>query len=144
MRSGLGTAAPDVRSSAVKSLEERRCLEEAAMSSKSGREENRWETPPYPVVKACQRLGFQSPLDVRWCRLSQALGAVPERSASLQAWIAFFWGDQAEDSTCLCGHPLPMLERYTFNFASGKAADYFLGQCWRCRTIIWEQASLKA
>ena len=108
------------------------------MSSQSGREDSRWDAPPYPVVKACQRLGFRTPLDVRWCRLGLGLDALPEPSAGLPAWVAL-WADQAGDRTCPCGHPLPVVERYTFTFASGRVAHYLLGQCRRCRTIFWEQ-----
>jgi hypothetical protein len=31
------------------------------------------------------------------------------------------------------------MEGYTFTFASGKEAEYLLGQCRRCRTIFWEE-----
>jgi hypothetical protein len=111
------------------------------MSNQSGREESRCDAPPYSVVKACQRLGFRSPLDVRWCRLDQARNALPERSGGLQAWMLLFWGNEPREKTCSCGQPLPVLERYTFTFRSGRAADYFLGQCRRCRTIFWEEAA---
>jgi hypothetical protein len=111
------------------------------MSSQSGREDNRCDAPPYSVVKASQRLGFRSPLDVRWCRMHRALAALPERPGGLRAWMSYFWGDQPRGRTCSCGHPLPALERYTFTFVSGKAADYLLGQCRRCRAIFWEEAA---
>jgi hypothetical protein len=28
------------------------------------------DAPAYGVVEACEKLGFQSPLDVRWCGMS--------------------------------------------------------------------------
>jgi hypothetical protein len=36
------------------------------------------EAPPYSVVKACQGLRFQSPLDVRWCRICSSMDSQPK------------------------------------------------------------------
>lgn len=43
------------------------------MISRLGTPEIFCDAPPYAVVRACETLGFQSPLDVRWCRKSQSI-----------------------------------------------------------------------
>jgi hypothetical protein len=95
------------------------------------------------VVKACQQLGFQSPLDVRWWRMSQFRSAWAERSGvrSSKAWQWLFGGGLPREPTCTCGQPLPLLEKYTFTFVSERTAGYWLGQCRRCHLIFWEEAS---
>lgn len=111
------------------------------MSSQLGPLEFTCDAPPYLVIQACQRLGFQTPLDVRWCRLSQFLLADDERAA-LHGYHAFDWLVGKELSSaphCSCGEPLPVLEGYTFTFLSGKSTDYHMGQCRRCRTMFWEE-----
>jgi hypothetical protein len=54
------------------------------------------DAPPYPIVKACEDLGFLSPLDVRWARLSQANKDTVKAHAELTslAWGAAHrrWG----------------------------------------------------
>src|SRR5437764_637728 len=56
--------------------------------------------------------------------------------------FVLFGTGQTPRTTCTCGQPLPLLEDYSFVFASVKKAHYLLGQCYRCRTIFWEEASL--
>jgi hypothetical protein len=98
------------------------------------------DAPAYSVVRACQGLGFVTPEDVRWCRLSHVFEgkAVPEGATALQVW-GWLFRNQAKEKPCVCGHPLPILETYTFTFASLKTANYLLGQCRHCHTIYWEQ-----
>jgi hypothetical protein len=79
------------------------------------------DAPPYPVVRACQRLGLRDPQDVRWCRVN--------RSTAARRRFA-----------CTCGQPLPTLESYTFTFVTGNQAAYFLAQCGRCGAIFWDKA----
>jgi hypothetical protein len=101
------------------------------------------DSPPYTVVKACQQLGFHAPLDVRWCRLSGVFQSLPERSGILhfQPWKSLLGRSYPREKVCLCGGPLPILERYLFAFQSGRRANYLLGQCPQCRTIFWEEGS---
>jgi hypothetical protein len=108
------------------------------MSSQAEPQQFDCDAPPYPVVKACQKLGFHSPLDVRWCRMSHVLTSHGAGSGTL-GWL-FGMSHSPDKTRCACGQPLPGLERYQFAFASGRTATYLLGQCSRCRTIYWEQA----
>jgi hypothetical protein len=100
------------------------------------------DAPPYSVVQACDELGFQSPLDVRWCRLRPVDARHEKRPASfsLEFWEWFFRRRSPPGNLCGCGQPLPILERYTFTFLSERRADYFLGQCGHCHTIFWDEA----
>jgi hypothetical protein len=97
------------------------------------------DAPPYAVVEACERLGFQSPLDVRWCQVSHFLPG-REGAGVLRSWKALFGLGRAKEGSCPCGEPLPVLDKYAFFFRSGKEADYFLGQCRCCRTVFWEDS----
>jgi hypothetical protein len=98
------------------------------------------DAPPYSVVRACQKLGFRAPLDVRWHRMSHFLH---ERANSLAAaslpWKILFGPGEEAIQACTCGHPLPVLEKYAFTFISERQAEYLLGQCSRCRTIFWDE-----
>jgi hypothetical protein len=96
------------------------------------------DTPPEPVIEACGRLGFQTPFDVRWCRVSQFLHAQEVMDGN-PLWRLFFGDIQPRDKTCTCGEPLPTLEKYTFPLCSRGRLCYCLGQCRRCRTIFWEE-----
>jgi hypothetical protein len=113
------------------------------MSNQSGPEEIRWDDPPYHLAKACQQLGFHAPLDVRWCRMSQVLAGLWERPGTPGTKVGtwFFNASQPSEPACTCGRPLPALEKCTFTFTSGKTAHYLLGQCRRCRTMFWDEAS---
>jgi len=98
------------------------------------------DAPPYPIVRACRRLGMNTPEDVRWSHNGR-------RSQRSQGWIQFFsplWGhlmgrEPMERTLCVCGWPLPLLENYSFTFLSGEQVEYEMGQCPRCRTIHWEK-----
>jgi hypothetical protein len=101
------------------------------------------DAPPYQVVKACRGLGFLAPEDVRWNRLAHALPVSP-------GWAKYLPRAAAElllrrragrgRAKCACGHGLPLLERYTFTYRSGRQASFLLGQCPGCRTMYWEAA----
>lgn len=95
------------------------------------------DAPPYRIVQACEKLGLQSPLDVRWCRLSNA--AMLARRPRCWPWQWFFGRNRAKARTCSCGRPLPALFKFAFKFPGGNIPDYRLGQCCRCRTIFWEE-----
>ena len=107
------------------------------MSSQSEPQHFDCDAPPYCVVKACEGLGFHSPLDVRWCRMSHVLTSHGAGSGT-HGWL--FGMSHSPDSKCACGQALPGLERYQFAFASGRKATYFVGQCRRCHRVFWERA----
>jgi hypothetical protein len=117
-----------------------RPAENPGMSSHLGPIDIDCDAPSYSVVMACARLGFQSPLDVVWLRMSHFTQNRRQRagSAALHPWLWLF-GSHTPNTGCRCGQPLPILEDYTFTFASEKKAHYLLGQCHRCRTIFWEE-----
>jgi len=98
------------------------------------------DAPPYPIVRACRKLGMKSPEDVRWSRMSHH----PKRG---RGWMSFLasraWGrllgrGQPEQPTCTCGRPIPDLDTYSFTFQTGDQLEYEMGQCRHCRTIYWE------
>ena len=100
--------------------------------------ESRCDAPPFPVVGACQKVGFRSPLDVRWYRLSHFLAARSSRP-STPPGAEVFDTRPTRRKTCTCGEPLPRLEKYAITFVFEKVADYLLGQCRRCGTMFWEE-----
>jgi hypothetical protein len=100
------------------------------------------DAPFYCVVEACGKLGFQSPLDVRWCRISNFVGGQVSVGFRLLRWL--FGGSQFPETTCSCGQPLPAMKSYTCVFESAKEGHYLLGQCRRCRTMFWEEASVSS
>lgn len=108
------------------------------MFSRLGTLEISCDAPPDAVVRACETLGFQSPLDVRWCRKSQ-LRRGHSRLGGIHALYPWNWfatrNRPSQGNTCTCGQPLPVL----YKFALDKVADYLLGQCCRCRTMFWEE-----
>jgi hypothetical protein len=112
------------------------------MSSQLGPIDVFCDAPPYTIVRACHRLGLREPEDVRWCRPSE----LPPRTHTWRdllwrPWRLLHGRPPGQERTCTCGAPLPLMERFTFTLRSGQKVDYLLGQCRRCRTIFWEQAS---
>lgn len=99
------------------------------MSGEFGPLEIVCDAPPYPVVKACAGLGFDAPLDVRWCRVDRRQTT---RTGGFFPWF------RGQTLLCVCGRAMPELESYTFTFAAGTQAEYYLGQCRGCRTIFWD------
>jgi hypothetical protein len=110
------------------------------MSSRFEPHQSDCDAPPYHTVQACEG-GFESPLDVRWSRMSHFLARPVDQSGmfGLGAWEWLFGRKPPPVKTCACGGPLPALEHYTFTFRSERQAHYLLGQCRRCHTIYWEQ-----
>ncbi len=98
------------------------------------------DAPPYGVVRACEKCGFHSPLDVRWSHMSRFLSAAGQRQGNvgIRLWQWLLGKRKARVTTCTCGQPLPALKQYGFTFLSQKVRDYLLGQCQRCRTIFWD------
>ncbi|HEY7425479.1 MAG TPA: hypothetical protein VH682_14705 [Gemmataceae bacterium] len=112
------------------------------MSSHLGLLELECDAPPYAIVRACRKVGLETPEDVRWCRK----GRHGKRS---HGWIHFLaspiWGRllgraEAEAHACICGRTLPELESYAFTFQTGEQVEYQMGQCPHCRTIYWEKS----
>ncbi|HTU19745.1 MAG TPA: hypothetical protein VMG10_16910 [Gemmataceae bacterium] len=111
------------------------------MSSHLGLLEVECDAPPYPIVRACRKLGMSSPEDVRWCRKSR-------QARRHRGWIHFLaspiWGrllgrHDSETPSCTCGYTLPDIECYAFTFQTGEEVEYEIGQCARCRTIYWDK-----
>jgi len=100
------------------------------------------DAPPYPIVGACRKLGFQSPEDVRWCSVGNAHPAPPKQRGGLfaQAFNAIFRKTAQQNGDCLCRCRLPELDQYTFTLACGQEKHLLLGQCRRCLTIFWKEA----
>ncbi len=105
--------------------------------------EIRCDAPPYAVVRACKDFDFHSPLDVRWCRMSDLVSPEEQRNGNfgLRLWHWLLGKRKPSVQTCTCGQPLPDLKRYDFAFDSKKVGCYLLGQCRRCRTMYWDDAS---
>ena len=100
------------------------------------------DAPGYLIVKACQRLGIQSPEDVRWCRMSHFLNARPGLKGLFhrQTWKMLWEGKMAPtEKACFCAEALPRLTMYTFTMSTGKELSYCLGQCRKCHTVFWEE-----
>jgi hypothetical protein len=101
------------------------------------------DAPHYSFVEACEKVGFQSPLDVRWCRTRHFLGGQREPGGFHPLrWL--FGGSQNPKITCTCGQPLPRMESCVCIWESGKEAHYLLGQCSRCRTMFWEEVAISS
>jgi hypothetical protein len=103
------------------------------------------DAPSYSIVGACGTLGFLLPLDVRWCRLTHFRDLERERSGApgFHPWTWLFGGKLGAKTACPCGLSLPMMERCTFTFPSGRASHYHIGQCSRCHTIYWEELAAR-
>ncbi|MBV9125856.1 MAG: hypothetical protein JO112_21100 [Planctomycetes bacterium] len=100
------------------------------------------DAPPYPIVRACCKLGIQTPEDVRWSRMGQFLNehAGWPKTLSMDSWRLLLEINPPGVPTCSCGQKLPLLEKCTFTFLSGNEVSYLMGQCSRCRTVFWEEA----
>jgi hypothetical protein len=100
------------------------------------------DAPPYGVVRACEKCGLDTPLDVRWCRRSDFVRGAGHWRAGFcsRLWQWFCGNGNSAVSICSCGQPLPKAETYSFSFLHRKVGDYLLGQCARCRTVFWDQA----
>jgi hypothetical protein len=112
------------------------------MASQLGPIDVMCDAPSYPVVRACRRVGVHRPEDVRWCRISHFLAQTAGWVGLLNplTWSKLFGHGQAADAkTCNCGEKLPVLERVTFTFSTGREEAYLLGQCPRCGTVYWEE-----
>ena len=89
------------------------------------------DAPPYPIVQACRMIGIHSPEDVRWCRMACAAGELSwwRKLFSPHAWTRLLGMNHRGIDVCVCGLPLPLLEKYTFLIVTGDKLTYLLGQC---------------
>ena len=101
------------------------------------------DAPPYSIVRAGRGLGFFCPEDVRWSRLRQFLvdHAGWREMSHFFSWDSLPVDRCLKDTACSCGEGLPRLQRCLFSSSTGQSYTYLLGQCRRCRTIFWEEAS---
>jgi len=100
------------------------------------------DAPAYGIVRAYEESGFDSPLDVRWCRMSHFLNGDGRRTSVFAdgLWQWLFAKHRTLRQTCTCGLALPDLKKYEFSFFSEKVGEYLLGQCRRCKTVFWDEA----
>jgi hypothetical protein len=98
------------------------------------------DAPSYGIVRACRKLGFLDPEDVRWCSKINAHQAPPKQQGGLltQAFKALFRRAASRRAGCICRCQLPKLDKYTFTFICGGKKHLLLGQCRRCLTIFWK------
>jgi hypothetical protein len=110
------------------------------MSNRLGPIEIICDAPPYPIVQACVMLEFERPLDVAWRHADRhAAPAEPEDNPDLPFWNWSGSHTRSRKACCDCGASLPALERYAFQYLSGKTAYFYLGQCSCCQTIFWRE-----
>src|SRR5688572_19353908 len=91
---------------------------EVIVLSRLGTLEISCDAPPYELVRGGENLEFlQSPLDVRWCRLS-GFNHVPRSRQNTSALCPWNWftgrKSGSHERTCSCGQPLPVLHEVTF------------------------------
>jgi hypothetical protein len=112
------------------------------MSSQLGPIDVQCDAPPYPVVRACRRVGIHKPEDVRWYRLSHFLYQAVGWKGLFHplTWKKLLGRAPADEKCCSCGAKLPMLERVTFTFTTGREETFLMGQCERCATVFWEES----
>jgi len=98
------------------------------------------DAPPYWIVKACESLGLESPLDVPWRQLSRFQRQKRRERTSLQGWVKglIYGTPHGEDGKCTCGTHLPRLETYIFTLLRAGEVEYQIGQCSRCHTLYWD------
>lgn len=103
------------------------------------------DAPPYEIVRACEKLPLHSPLDVRWCH-KRHCRPIHEHKSGFSALCPWNWfrsqRNHVDKQVCACGALLPALDECTFTTPEYEVlAEYRIGQCRRCRTIYWEEAS---
>lgn len=109
------------------------------MTTRLGPVEIDCDAPPYEIVCSCEAAGLNSPLDVRWCRVSHLRGRAAEHpSLWSRACRMFGAAGRSEPRACSCGQRLPKLGRFRFVFLGQSAGEFVLGQCQRCKTVYWE------
>ena len=111
------------------------------MSNQLGPIDVQCDAPPYAVVRACRRVGIRSPEDVRWCRLIHFLDQAGGWKGLLHplTWRKLLGRAAEGEQCCSCGAKLPIMERVTFTFTTGREETLLLGQCCGCGTVFWEE-----
>ncbi len=111
------------------------------MSNQLGPIDVQCDAPSYAVVRACRRVGIRTPEDVRWCRMSHFLDQAGGWKGLFHpvTWKKLLGRAQDGEHCCSCGERLPMLERVTFTFTTGREETLLLGQCDRCASVFWEE-----
>ena len=111
------------------------------MPSNLGLLEVECDAPPYPIVRACRKLGLYRPEDVRWSHKGN-------HARRHHGWIQYLtnplWGrllgrGETTGPSCVCGRPMPLLESFCFTFQTGEKVEYEIGQCPCCGTVHWER-----
>lgn len=98
------------------------------------------DAPVYEVVKASERIGMRSPEDVRWRRQGVPQEAAKGKTLTRRFWrLLFAFGLPEVEEKCGCGAPLPERRSIRLHTRTGAEIRYFLAQCGRCRTIVWDQ-----
>jgi hypothetical protein len=99
------------------------------------------DAPPYPVVRGCRLLGFHSPEDVRWCRLSHLPARTQGQEGSLLGeLLRAMLGRAVREVECRCGERIVHIPEFCMTFSTGEKARYLLAQCRRCHTVFWDDA----
>jgi hypothetical protein len=98
------------------------------------------DSPPYPIVEACEHIGLTRPADVRWCPVSRLVLARAGWLGYMADRVGEAWSGAARtrEVTCSCGQPLVWLRKCRFTLDSGRRAVYHIGQCDRCLTVYWD------
>lgn len=103
--------------------------------------ETECDAPPYRIVQACESLGFQSPLDVRWQRMSHFHNEKCHENGFFRfVHKLFSETPSSANRICHCGEPVPVLEKYAFTLITAKQVEYRIGQCRGCQTVFWDEA----
>src|SRR5262245_35070908 len=86
--------------------------EDIVMASQLGPIEVQCDAPSYPVVRACRRVGIESPEDVRWCRMSQFLAQASRWKGLFHPWTwsKLLGRHDGDEKCCTCSEKLPALE----------------------------------
>jgi hypothetical protein len=95
------------------------------------------DSPPYFIVQACRQLGIHTPEDVAWFRVP-TVSPTRARLAGSQALRKLLGMANPPGNGCVCGQPLPRLDKCTFTLSSGREVNYLIGQCDQCLAIYWD------
>ena len=84
------------------------------------------DSPPYPIVQACNAIGVIRPEDSLW--------------VSISAFTKFKKdATNKEKSLCFCLKKLPKPAKFRFTYNTGTEHSYSVGQCQKCKTVFWSQ-----
>jgi hypothetical protein len=99
-----------------------------------------WDCPPPPVMEGCERIGIIAASAGGWSRVSEVgtlrsgwLGHLATRFSSNRGHAG-----KRREAACTCGEHIVLLVKYRFTLDTGEQLDYWIGQCERCQTILWD------